>query len=131
MENKPPTTVEGMRKGLSPRRVAQLLLLVNGLLWIGLGVYGLVRFPVGDEHAVFAWVVVGLMFANALVLLLVAWGVGRGNRFLYWLGLGQVGVNLLLSVTDQVGLWDWAVLLLNAVTLAVLFAQRRHFGVRW
>ena len=65
------------------------------------------------------------------MLLLVAWGLGRGSPFLYWLGLAQVGVNLLLSVTDQVGLWGWAVLLLNAVTLAVLFAQRRHFGVRW
>ena len=115
----------------TPLRLAQILLLVNALTWIGLGSYSLFRFPVGEANLYVAWVVVGLMFANALVLLLVAWGVGRGNRFLYWLGLGQVGVNLLLSVTDQVGLWDWAVLLLNAVTLAVLFAQRRHFGVRW
>ena len=81
--------------------------------------------------SIFAWVVVGLMFANALMLLWVAWGLGRGSRPLYWLGLAQVAVNLLLSVTDQVGVWDWIVLLLNAVTLALLFAQRRHFGVKW
>ncbi len=115
----------------APLRVTQLLLALNGLFWIGLGIYGLVRFPVGDDHAVFAGVVVGLMFANALILFWVAWGVGRGNQRLYWLGLAQVGVNLILSVTDQIGAWDLIVLLLNAITLALLFAQRRQFGVKW
>ena len=115
----------------APLRAAQLLLLLNGLLWIGLGIYSIVRFPFGDVHQTIAWVVVALMFANALVLLLVAWGLGRGSRFLFWLGLAQVAVNLLLSVTDQIGLWDLLVLLLNAITLALLFAQRRRFGVKW
>jgi hypothetical protein len=115
----------------APLRAAQLLLLLNGLLWLGLGVYSLFRFPFGDVHQIMAWVVVGLMFGNALILLLVAWGLGRGIRFLYWLGLVQVAVNLLLSVTDQIGLWDLLVLLLNAITLALLFAQRRRFGVKW
>lgn len=115
----------------TPLRIAQLLLLVNGLTWIGLGVYSVIRFPAGEAYAGYAWAVVGLMFANALILLLVAWGVGRGVRMLYWLGLAQVGVNLLLAVTDQVGGWDLFVLLLNAVTLALLFAQRRQFGVLW
>lgn len=113
----------------SPLRLAQLLLLLNGLLWLGLGAYSIA--PISDEHAAVAWAVVGLMFANGLVLLLAAWGIGRGSRRLYWLGLAQVGVNLLLSVTDQVGAWDWIVLLLNAVTLALLFTQRRRFGVQW
>ena len=116
---------------LRPLRAAQLLLLINGLLWIGLAVYSLLRFPFGDVHQFAAWVVIGLMFANALILLLVAWGLGRGSRFLYWLGLAQVMLNLILSVTDQIGLWDLLVLLLNAIILALLFAQRRRFGVKW
>jgi len=115
----------------TPLRAATLLLALNGLLWIGLGIYSLVRFPVGDANKIFAWVVVGLMVANALALLWVAWGVGRGSHFLFRLGLAQVGVNLILSVTDQIGAWDLIVLLLNAITLALLFAQRRHFGVKW
>lgn len=115
----------------TPLRAAQLLLVLNSLLWIGMGIYGLIRFPVSDENAVFAWVVVGLMFANALILLWVAWGLDRGSHALYWLGLAQVGVNLILSVTDQIGAWDLIVLLLNAITLALLFSQRRQFGVKW
>jgi hypothetical protein len=115
----------------APLRAAQLLLLLNGLLWIGLGCYSLFRFPFGDLNQVFAWFVVALMFANALVFLLVAWGLGRGSRYLFWLGLGLVAVNLFLSVTDQIGLWDLLVLMLNAITLALLFTQRRRFGVKW
>ena len=115
----------------APLRAAQLLLLLNSLLWIGLGVYSLFHFPFGDVHQIIARVVVALMFANALTFFLIAWGLGRGSRFLYWLGLAQVAVNLLLSVTDQISLWDLLVLLLNAITLALLFAQRRRFGVKW
>ena len=124
MSQAPPTL-----KTPTPLRVAQMLLRLNGLLWIGLGVYSIA--PISDEHAVLAWVVVGLMFANALVLLWVAWGIGRGSRPLFWLGLAQVGVNLVLAVTDQVGMWDVIVLVLNAVTLGLLFAVRKQFGVRW
>lgn len=131
MENKAQDESTSSHNPGAPLRVTQLLLALNGLFWIGLGIYGLVRFPVGDDHAVFAGVVVGLMFANALILLWVAWGVGRGNQQLYWLGLAQVGVNLILSVTDQIGAWDLIILLLNAITLALLFAQRRQFGVKW
>jgi hypothetical protein len=114
-----------------PLRAAQALLLVNVLVWIGLGIWGLFRFPVDDAYAYWAWIVVGLMFANALVLLWVAWGLGRGSRPLYWLGLAAVAANLLLAVTDQFGLFDLLVLLLDAALLALLFSQRKWFGVKW
>jgi hypothetical protein len=131
MENNPLKDVELKASPGAPLRAAQLLLLVNALLWIGLGIYSLFRFPLGDLYVIVAWVVVGLMFINALLLLWVAWGLGRGSHTLYWLGLAQVGVNLILAVTDQVGIWDLIVLLLSAITLALLFTQRRHFGVKW
>lgn len=113
----------------TPLRVTQLLLALNGLFWIGLAIYAIA--PISDEHAVIAWVILGFYFANGLILLWVAWGIGRHSHPLYWLGLAQVGVNLILSVTDQLGAWDLILLFLNAITLALLFAQRRQFGVRW
>jgi hypothetical protein len=131
MENNPPKDVVRKASPGTPLRAAQFLLLVNALIWVGLGIYSLFRFPLGDMYVYVAWVVVGLMFINALLLLWVAWGLGRGSHALYWLGLAQVAVNLILAVTDQVGVWDLTVLLLNAVTLALLFSQRRAFGVRW
>lgn len=131
MESNPLKGVEINARPGAPLRAAQLLLLLNGLIWVGLGIYSLFRFPLGDMYVIVAWVVVGLMFANALVLLWVAWGLGRGSHALYWLGLAQVGVNLILAVTDLVGVWDLIVLLLSAITLALLFTQRRRFGVKW
>ncbi len=130
MENNPSNAVELKASPGAPLRAAQLLLLVNALIWVGLGIYSLFRFPLGDMYVYVAWVVVGLMFANALLLLWVAWGLGRGSHALYWLGLAQVAVNLILAVTDQIGPWDLTVLLLNAITLALLFTQRRRFGVK-
>ena len=115
----------------TPLRTAQILLLVNALVWIGLGIGSLVDFPQDQAPAGLVWVLVGLMFANALLFLAEAWGIGRGNRPLFWLGVAQVTVNLALSVTDQVGFFDVIVLLLNAILLALLFAQRKQFGVRW
>jgi hypothetical protein len=115
----------------TPLRTAQILLLINALVWIGVGISSLVDFPLEEAYAGLLWVLVGLMFANALLFLAVAWGIGRGNRPLFWLGVAQVTVNLVLSVTDQVGFFDVLVLLLNAALLALLFAQRKQFGVRW
>jgi len=115
----------------TPLRAAQILLLINALVWIGVGISGLVDFPLEEAYAGLLWVVIGLMFANALLFLAVAWGIGRGKSWLFWLGVAQVTVNLVLSVTDQVGFLDVVVLLLNAALLALLFAQRKQFGVRW
>jgi lysylphosphatidylglycerol synthetase-like protein (DUF2156 family) len=129
MENKAQKESTASQSPGTPLRVTQFLLVLNGLIWIGLAIYAIAS--ISDEHAVLAWVILGFMFANGLILLWVAWGVGRGSHALYRLGLVQVGVNLILSMTDQIGAWDLIVLLLNAITLALLFAQRRHFGVKW
>ena len=119
--------------GSSPRplRVTQLLLLTNALLWTGLGVASRIDPAAGGVSEALGWVISGLMFINALGFLGVAWGVGRGSRLLFWLGLVQVTVNLVLSVTDQIGLLDLVVLLLNAVLVGLMFARRKQFGVKW
>jgi hypothetical protein len=117
----------------SPLWLARMLLVVNGLLWTGLTIYSLFRIRVwiGDVDHQSALVALGLMFTNALTPLWVARGLGRLSRPLYWLGLALMALNLLLSVAGMVGTLDWLILLLSAITLALLFTQRRRFGVKW
>ena len=78
----------------TPLRAAQILLLNDALAWIGEGISGLVDFPLEEAYAALPWVVIGLMFANALLFLAVAWGIGRGEAGCFWLGVAQVTVNL-------------------------------------
>jgi hypothetical protein len=109
----------------------QILLTLNALTWIALGVLGIFYLPADQTSATLAYILVGLIFLNALLLGLVAWGVGRGIRWLYWMGMALVGFNLFLSVTDQLGLIDLIILGLNALTLGLMFRLRLRFGVRW
>jgi len=104
---------------------------LNTVIWIGLGILGLFYLPSDQVSATIAAIIVGLMFINALLMAWVAWGLGRFNRWLYWLGLVLVAVNLILSVTDQFGFFDLFVLALNAVLIGLLFMLRSRFGIKW
>lgn len=54
--------------------------------------------------------------------------LGRGRKRLkYYLAVAFLSVNILLTVTDQVGLFDWITLVLDVGLLALLVATRAKF----
>ncbi len=108
----------------SPVLLTQALFLVNGAVWILFGIVSLIR-GVGDARM--AGIVVALMWANAGVLLLLGWGLGRQRKLFYYLAVVVLAVNTLLSVTDEFGLFDFLILALNAVLLALLIATRSRY----
>lgn len=102
-------------------RGSKLLLGANGLLWIVLGLWWLARPPGGsgstpDPAALLA----ALMFGNAAILIVLALRLVASGGWMLRLAFIWVGVNLVLSFTDEVGLADLIVGALNAVTLLLL-----------
>jgi len=57
----------------------------------------------------------------------LAWVLGKRRAVWYWLAVAVVAVNVLLSVTDEFGLFDLAVLLVDGVLLILLLAARKRF----
>jgi hypothetical protein len=108
--------------------MARILFAVNAVAWILLGIAGVMRLrlaaPVGTG---LPWAVAILMFGNAAAMAWFAWALGRRRALWYWAAVALVVANILLSVTDQFGLLDMLVLLVDAVLLILLLAARARF----
>ena len=116
-----PTAVVAARAGFA----------LNGAAWIVLGVASLARMAGGTAGQPVMLAVLGaLMLGNAAVLLWIGRGLGRQRRIFLYLGLAVLAANLVLTVTDQMGLYDWLILALNLGLLVLLLASRTHYGSR-
>jgi lysylphosphatidylglycerol synthetase-like protein (DUF2156 family) len=106
--------------------LAQVLFFLNAAVWI----FFLVLFLSDQAHpgnALSSLVIPILMGGNALAMLACGIGLGRRSRIFYYLSLAVMAVNILLTVTDQVGLFDYITLLLDLVILILLVAIRKGF----
>ena len=104
----------------------QGLFVLNGAVWLLFcvqtlisddGAFGLLAGPAG--------VILGLMFVNGVLLFALAWLAPRRNRWWYFFSVGYVGLNAVLSITDQVGFFDYLVFTLNLVLLGLNFYRRK------
>jgi hypothetical protein len=96
----------------------RLLLALNGVIWVLLAAAGFMRTGAGG-----AMVVVYLLaLADAAVLFWLGWKIGSRSRWIYVLALAVIAANAVLSITDELGPTDIAILGLNLATLALLLA---------
>jgi hypothetical protein len=107
-------------------RMGWTLFLLHALIWVLLGVVSVARMA-GQGSATSVVVVAVLMFVYAAVALWLAWGMWKRRPLLYYLALAALVVNAIMSLTDQVGLWDVLVLFVDVVTLVLLLAARGWF----
>jgi len=105
-------------------RMTQALFYLNAAVWVVLGIASLALIKDGPAYT--PWIIAILMFGNAAALLLCGWGIGtRHNGFLY-LALVVMGVNILLTFTDQVGALDLATLAIDVILLGLLIGVWRN-----
>lgn len=108
--------------------VTQAAFVLNAVIWIVLGVIFLRSV---SDHISSGWIVGVLMFGNAAMLAGIGWGLGtKYSRWAYYLALPVLLLNIVLGVTDQVGLVDVLVLVLNAVMLVLLLIKRTWYSAR-
>jgi hypothetical protein len=100
------------------------LFVVNAVIWIALGISTLVRI---EGQGVVAWVLAGLMFGNAGAMFLSGWGLYQEKKGFFYLAVAVLVVNILLTVTDQFGLFDLIILLIDLVLLVLVIAARTKF----
>jgi hypothetical protein len=106
-------------------RAAQILFFVNAAIWLVLGVTTLVRLASGaTDQSMTMWVVGILVFGNAGAMLLAGIGIGRPRKLFYLFALAVLVVNIILTFTDQVGIWDLLTLLVDLALLVLLIVAR-------
>jgi len=107
---------------------AQTLFFLNGAIWLLLGIASLVR--AADSIAAQTSVVIipALMFANTCVALWISWGIGKRRRRFFYLAVAFLAVNIILTVTDEFGIFDLITLLIDAALLGLLIGTRSTYS---
>lgn len=108
--------------------MARLLIGLNALIWLGFGlIVASGAHPAVPESAVLRWIMAigGLLAGAALVILALL--LGRPRRWVYLASLSALAVLAALSIADQVGLADLAVLALQLGAIACLLRSRAWF----
>ncbi|MGW8251700.1 MAG: hypothetical protein ACWGO1_13735 [Anaerolineales bacterium] len=122
------------RSAKPPReiRLAQWLFYLNAVIWLVFGVTSLLRLSsTGSTAYITLLVIAVLMLGNAAAMLLAGWGLGRRSRWLYFFAMAVLAVNILLTFTDQFGIFDLLTLLIDIGVLTLLVMGRRlYFPVR-
>ena len=105
-------------------RATIMLLLVNMMFWIRLLAHYIIRFAGGGETVYI--VIAVLLFLDTAVYGIFAFGLLRDIKLTRILIVPFLVANVILSVTDDVGLWDIAALTLNLVTILAFFLERKN-----
>ena len=106
---------------------SQILFFLNAVIWLAFGVITLARMAASSGQALTMLIVALLMFGNAGAMLLAGWGLGSRRRVFYFLALGVLAINILLTFTDQFGLLDFLTLLIDVCLLGLLLFTRRIY----
>jgi len=108
---------------------AQALFFLNAAIWLLFGVFSLVRMATRNpDQAMTVWIVAILMFGNAGAMLWAGVGLGKQQKRFYYLAILVLAVNILLTVTDQFGIFDFITLMMDAVLLGLLIATRKRYS---
>lgn len=114
----------------NPLRLTQVLFYLNAVIWILIGVFTLWRMNLGGLLSPMSAILVSmLMFGNAFILFLAGVGLAERARLTFLFAFLILFVNSLLTISDQVGLFDLIVLALNLLTLALLVIYRKQLGM--
>ena len=98
------------------------------LFWVITGIVSFIRIHGQDASLPLLNLIIAfLMFANAAALLVCGLGISSGKNWLYLFSIAVLAVNILLTVTDQFGLFDLLTLLLDLSLLTTLLVKRSVF----
>jgi hypothetical protein len=108
--------------------IARALFILNGVIWILFGLFGLYQFAAsGEAQGTSTAIIALIMFANASLMIGLGFAIGKGKKRLYYLAIAVLLINIILTVTDEFGIFDFATLLIDVVLLALLIATRSRY----
>lgn len=103
--------IEGMKKHIARGIMAGLC-----LFWIVLGILTL-------ENSIIMAI---LLMLNGVVFGFLAFVCKSKNRVVRWLVYIYIAVNIILTLTDQMGMLDWIVLVIYILLIGFLLMEERN-----
>ena len=109
-------------------RTAQVLFVLDVFLWLSFGVFALLW--LSQDHPgenLWTWLLLIAVMGNSAALLLSAVLLGKGRKLFYYFACGVLIINIIGTMMDQLGIYDYAFLLFELILLAILLMIRKHY----
>jgi hypothetical protein len=107
--------------------ITRYLIVIDSAVWFGFAImtaFGLHQgLPDGN---LYRWVMAGMALTAGFLLLLFTY-LSTRTRIAYFFLLGLLAAIAFLSVSDEVGLYDWISLAINLVALILLVLDRKRY----
>jgi hypothetical protein len=104
------------------------LFFVNAAIWLAFAIATLLRSapfaPAGGNGPA---VLAALMLGNAAALLVAGLGIGRQTRLFFFYALLVLALNIVLTLSDQFGVYDFITLIITGFLLGLLLATRSNY----
>jgi len=101
------------KTGKTTRAILSVLLLVQVAFWI---FSALMYLKDTEVEGISRIVTAVLMFLNSAGFLVLVFLIGRLKPLVFFVTVGFIALNIALTLTDQVGGWDYFILGLNVIT---------------
>ena len=109
-------------------RAAQGMFVLNAVIWFVLGGASLARVvSSGRAQTITLAVVALLVLANAVAMLVAGLLLAPRRRWAWLFGLALLAANIVLTFTDQFGLFDLLTLLIDVALLGLLIGTHRLY----
>ncbi len=109
-------------------QLTQFLFLFTAAVLVVFGVGSFMRGSENQNQVVLYAIYALLMFGDAAAMLICAFQLHRKKRPIYWFAVIVLALNIVLTIFDQFGFIDLLFLLLNLLTLIILFSTRKEFN---
>lgn len=109
---------------------AVVLLIAKAFLWLIFGIAYFVRQGGFGDFRVQSFVMPILMWIDAIGYIFIAWGIAKRSRIVFLIAFPFLIINAVLAITDEFGLFDLIVLLLDVLILAMLLLTRKTFTTK-
>ncbi len=112
----------------SPFQLSRYLFFLTAAILVVFGVGSFMRINENPNQVVLYSIYALLMFGDAAFMLICAFLLQRKKKQIYWFAVIVLAINLVLTIFDPFGFIDLLFLLLNLITLVVLFIARKEFN---
>ena len=118
------------RQLLNAAKTAQAIFSLNAVIWLVFGIMSLVRLAGNPSRQTITLLIVAiLMFINVSAMLLSAWLIGKRKQWFYLIALTVLLGNIILTFTDQFGLFDLLTLAIDLILLGIMLVKRKQFYI--
>lgn len=109
-------------------KVLEILLLINVAVWVLFGLYGVFGAEsINPENAGTVRLNAVMMLVYAGIFLYIVWGINKRMKWSFYGAVIVLAITIIMTIFDQVGIVDIAVLIFNVVLLGYVIKNRNYF----